>query len=210
MNQNYLLIFDFETVNLACDLTSPCELAAKVLDPKTLEFLPDQFHSMMKPPDLSKVEQGALQVTGIKMEDLEKAPDQKIVWESFVNFCKKYTKGKSVFDAPVRCGFNILKFDDLIINALCQKYGNLYKGQQGIFHPRDVIDLMHVCFLWFESSNEVTKFNMDHLRDYFGLPHTGHRGLVDVEHEGLLISKFLKLKRSLLPKIKFKGSLSGS
>lgn len=224
--QNYIAVYDFETDSPDPKTTEPVQLAACIINPITLEIVENsEFCSDMKPADIENadyydehrqtIEWHAKNYKISPQEVFERwklAPEQSIVWRQFTDYLEKYNKNqsrKSRFTAPIRAGINILRFDDLIIDRLCKKYKNSTKeGEQSIFHPRDVIELLQVFLLWFHNDQEVTSYNMDYMRQYFGMVKDGsHDALKDVKDEAALVIRFLRLHRTLSSKIKFKGSM---
>ncbi len=79
------------------------------------------------------------------------------------------------------------------------------KEKTVLFHERKQVDLEDQIFQWFEGENlfckdcpEFPNEKMDTLLDYFGISRDGaHDALVDVRNTGKLITKFLKLHRTL-------------
>ena len=70
-----------------------------------------------------------------------------------------------------------------------------------------MFDLDEIMLLWFENSDDMPNMKMDTIRDHFGMSKANaHDALVDVEQTGDLIIHFLKLHRSIYPKVKFKDS----
>ena len=58
--------------------------------------------------------------------------------------------------------------------------------------------------LWFDNTTVVPNYKMDTLRDFFGLSKANaHDALTDVIQTSDIILHFLKLHRSIFPKIKF-------
>lgn len=208
---NYLVIFDFETCNLRCDEYSPIQLAAIVLDPRTLEEVDGgRFGGkdlLMEPLDWNLVEDDALQANGKTREQLAVAPGQKVVWDSFVTFMKKYNRDGSIYTRPIPIGQNILNFDLPIIRAMCKKYGNLdSEGKPSIFSGLFQIDTMQNFWWWWESMKEPARYSNDYVRDYFGIKKDGaHDAMIDCEHTAMIFRKFLTYHRGHAKRTSFKG-----
>ena len=89
---------------------------------------------------------------------------------------------------------------------MCKEYGpwDKTKQQQKLFSPIFKIDLMDHIYCWFENNQDVKSYNMDYLREYFGLSKdNAHDALQDVKDTANILIKFLKLQRNLLRKRKF-------
>jgi len=229
LNLNKIFVYDYETDHKEAPLANPVDFAAKVYDPRLLTPIPDgEFQSFCRPPDIDEPDYKERHLETIewhskkdKMEvdDIiakwKTYPNEKLVWDQFVTFIKKYNndqKRKSAFSGPIRAGWNIRNYDNIITNRLCQKYGNSSKTQeQNLFHPRDVIDGLDLSFYWFENlggENSPAYYNMDYLREYFGLKSEDtHTALTDVRDSGVIIIKFLQLHRRFSKGIAFKNAL---
>ena len=88
------------------------------------------------------------------------------------------------------------------------KYGNTNKeGRNGIFFPRDVIDIINLMFYWFEQNGELKSYSLDSVRDYFGISKEGaHDAIKDIKDSAEIMIRFMKLHRRLANNIKFKDS----
>lgn len=225
MNFHKICVYDYETDSpdeLTCQ---PVELAAVMLDPRNLDIIPgSEFKTTMRPIDIDEesyytdhlktIEWHAEQRNSSPekiFESWKEATPQKLAWSNFVEYLDRYHMGsgkKSMFTAPIQAGMNIEKFDCIISDRMAQTYGNVNKnGENTLFFQRDRIDLMKLMFFWFENSDDLKKYNMDLLREYFGLQKEGgHEALKDVKDEAKLIVKFMKLHRQIAPKVHFRGS----
>lgn len=232
---NYYMVYDFETGSRNKHKTQPTQLSAIMIDPRRLTIVPGSlFDSEIKPIldneeatklGLDPVEDEALTKTGKTRENLAKAPELKVVWESFVDYVKNYTKKGSNWNAPIRVGFNNRNFDDFIIDRLASQYGPYDKvwQTQNLFQPIHSIDLMQDFFRITENIkiNSTHSISMDSIRDWLGMDKSGaHDGRNDVLDCAELFIRITKLHRKLhtgidcfhcgnLNKIKFDGSLAG-
>lgn len=200
INQTTIIVFDFETGGLDTAKLEPLSLAAIALDPRTLQEKDRWQAKRIRPLDMNNLSQGALDVNGIKREELMDAPEQKLVWAEFAKFCKKHNpKGASPFSAPIAAGKNIRNFDLPIAERLCRTYGNVDKGgRPNLFNPRKIIDLEDLIWSWFENSDDLENYKMDTLRAYFGMSTEGaHDAMVDTEQTAELIVRILRLQRWL-------------
>jgi len=223
-------VFDLETDGINPDKCSPVQIAAVMVDPVKLEIIPDsEFNINLKPealqnkPDYDYSDSDVLdfhaKVRNSTKADILKSwseyQKQENGWKMFTSYLDMYhtrSTKKSCFSAPIAVGYNINRFDLKITERLSVKYNNLNKeGKSSIFYPRDVVDIMNIMFYWFEGSNELKNYTLDHVREYFGLSgENAHDALKDVKDTAQLLIRFLKLHRNLSDKVKFKGSFVNS
>ena len=221
---NNICVYDYESDSADCNTCEPTQLAALILNGITLEIIPNsEFKIKMRPIDIDEPTYFVDHLDTITWhsnnyknspEDIydmwKKGSEQKAAFDSFNAYLGKYNKNPSRpnrFGAPIRCGHNIRRFDDVITDRLCERHGYLTKGEQKIFNPRTAIDTMDVLFMWLHSNPEVDSLSMDNMRKFFGMElEGGHDALKDVRDTAFLVQKFLKLHRSLSPRIQFKGS----
>jgi exonuclease I len=219
-------VFDLETDGSNPDVCSPVQIAAVILDPIKLEIIPDsEFNISIKPeaiennPDYAYDDSDVLdfhaKVRGSSkaqiLESWHKNQKQDQAWKMFVNYLQMYhtrSSKKNCFSAPIAAGYNINRFDLPIINRLSIKHKNVNKeNRTDLFYPRDVIDVMNILFYWFENNNELKNYTLDNLRDYVGLSKdNAHDALQDVKDTANILIRFMKLFRSLSPKIKFRNA----
>jgi DNA polymerase III epsilon subunit-like protein len=91
---------------------------------------------------------------------------------------------------------------------MCKLYGPLdNKSKEPIlFHGRDKIDLLCLCFTWFENNKDVANYKLDTLRDYFGIPKDGaHNAIKDVKDTAMILARFMKFHRNIAAKTTFRG-----
>jgi DNA polymerase III epsilon subunit-like protein len=211
MNKQNIIVFDFETGGLDPMVNPPIQIAGMVINPRTLEPLPNSTYSKMMRPseeDYKNVTDDALRINKKTREQILAAPPEELVWKEFATFCQKYKVGPR---PAIPCGKNIRTFDMAYVRRLCKKYGFWDKKRQtqNIFDERVQLDLDDYLFSWFESNDELENFRMDTVRPYFGITNEGgHDALQDVRDTWALMSKFLKLHRTLSKRISFKGALA--
>lgn len=221
-NKNVLCIYDFETGGKYPNRSQVTSLSCVMVDPVRLEILRNgTFDTLVRPIfdeaecaklGLEPLQQEAMDVTGIKIEDLEKAPSEKEAIDRFVAHLEKFSSGTGAWGKPIPCGFNIISFDNVIMSRLAKKYGywDNDREQQNIFHCRDNLDVMHIIWKIFENDRSVWSISFDNCRKYLGLSSEGaHSSLVDCEQVAAFLIRYLKWFRSTVPKMKLKDSMKG-
>lgn len=219
-NYNALLCYDFETGGKFPNKSQPTSLSCVAIDPVRLEIIKgSEFDSLIRPIfdekeceklGIEPLQDEAMKVTGIKVEDLEKAPGLQEVWQRFIEHVAKYNSGTGKWNKPIAMGYNILNFDNLIVNRICRLHGLWDKERecQDIFHPRDNIDVMHVAWSIFERDKASRSISFDTMRAFLGLSKDGaHSSLVDVQQVSMFYIRWQKWLRNNLPK-NLKGSMS--
>ncbi len=218
MLYNNFIVFDLETGGKNPRECPPIQIGAMAINPHTLGWIRDEkgepvfFNSMMRPDDMSKVEDEALAVNKKTREEIEAAPCEEVVFKNFVSWTRQFNyKGNNdQWSAPIACGFNILNFDMVIIERLAHKYGFINKeNKQSIFHKIYFHDVMNLAAYWHHGQKDPSKYNLKSLAEYYGIDMNGaHDALFDVEVTGKILIKFFKLGQNpkLREKIKFKDS----
>lgn len=214
MNYNTIVVFDFETGSVDPQNTIPLSLGAKAYNPRSLKPIPDgEFYSLMRPAndaEYASIQDEALKVNNLKIEEIREAPDREQVWKRFAAFVNSHNKKGTPWFAPIAAGHNIKGFDLIIHQRLCQQYGMVDKeGRQTLFNRRDQFDLLDPCFMWFENSKEPANFKLDTLREFFGMSkENAHNAIQDVRDTGDILMRFLQLHRSFTGRVSFKNALS--
>lgn len=208
---NNIICYDFETGSADPHTTEPIQLAACVIDPYRLQIIEgEEFSSMMQALEPDKLEEGALRVNKKTREEIASAPHPEIVWNQFTRWAKQFNyRGKSdKWNCPIAAGHNVLGFDNHISARLCKKYGpTRTDGSQGLFHGVYCYDTLQLHAQWFGCHKYPAKYNMDELRDFYGLSKEGgHDALVDVRQTAQILLKFLHLHKELALKINFRDA----
>jgi exonuclease I len=214
-------VYDFETGSTYSDeeKMTPLEIAAVILDGRTLEVIDGgTFQSFMRPRhvidfvayDDPLIQDGALAKNGIRREDIGGFPEEKMVWNNFVDFCLKYKSGASEWGRIVPVGFNNHGFDDIIARNLCERYST-----KKCFHKTLSIDLMRDLFQWTEGitgKDAPEKLSFDYFREYLELPPleegNAHEALYDVIQTSMVFRRFQEWRRRLIKKNPLKGSFA--
>lgn len=207
MNYNNIIVYDFETSSTNPETTQILQVAALALDGRTLKPIDEgEFQSYCRPSREDEVEQGALDVNGLTLEFLRDKPLEKDVWNSFIHFCNKFTKGKTIWNKPVSAGFNHTNFDNIITKRACKEYGKSYP-----FHPRDSFDVMYLLSFCHENNPKYTKGSFDFARQYYGMPSEGaHNAIVDVKQTAEMLVRKLRWMRKICEKTKFEGAFANN
>ena len=222
-----VVILDFETDSSNPETCNPTQLSCLVINPRTLTIIPgSEFNSFLRPIDIKEekyvenhkdtIEFHAKHQHATAEEvvaNWRKAPEQKQVWTNFVKYLDRYhtrQSNKSMFTAPLICGYNILGFDYPIIERLSKLYGNVGKdGRSNLFFNRDKIDLMHYAFTWFENLPEPLSYNLDTMRDFLGISKEGsHDAFKDVEDCAEIFIYWQKMIRGVAEKVRFKQAFA--
>ncbi len=221
INNNFIMVYDFETTGLNPDQVYPVEIAAAMIHPRKLTLVEGgTFWSFCCPPDVDSITTDlwefharANKCTVPEIQDkIRNAPSLEVVFKDFAKYMSNYhqigAKRKSKFSAPIRAGHNTDGYDNIIFDRCCELYGFCDKnGEQNISHPRDKIDLLRICSLFFSNQTEPEKYNFDCLREFFGLPNDGgHTAIKDVEQIGEVIIKFQRYFWDIASRTNFRGS----
>lgn len=217
---NNVIIYDYETCGRDPYSTDPIEISAICMDINTLELKVDAegkpllFTTLVRLPEGAKVEEAALKKNNITLIELEeKGVDQKFAFEQFASFCRSFARSDKKWDQPYSAGFNISNFDNIISDRLCQRWGVVDKDGEAIlfhpFHKFDLIDYIRIFFAW---DDVLPAYNLDAIRDYFGIDKTGsHRAEKDVVDSYLLLKRFITYFKATSNKMlpKFKDAFNG-
>lgn len=202
------IVFDMETGGVNPHTCQPTQLAAIAIDGRRLTpkgVFNSEIRAVVDDKKaielgLGVIEEGALKVTGKTREGIDKAPELKVVWEKFISFVNQHNfKGTSFF-APVPVGYNIINYDMIIVNRLCQKFGPYDEKslRQKLFHQIYKIDMLDNVFMWTENDPNVKSRSMDSMRERMGLSKDGaHDALQDVKDTANIFIKFLKTHRAV-------------
>lgn len=214
------MFLDFETGSRNPLTTQPTQLAAVVIDGRTLEIQKANiFSSEIKPvlDDVKAVELGlapiedeALNVTHKTRKQLEKAPELKIVWEQFVKWVTSLNVSKSKWNAPIMIGYNTDNFDSKIIKRMCEQFGQVNaEGEQTLFNPIFHPDFMQMMWLVTENMKDRNSVSFDNIREWLGFKKDGaHDAKVDVLQGAHLAARYIKWFRKVVADTKWEGAFA--
>lgn len=211
MSKNYAICFDLETGSADPYTTQVCSIGAVAIDMNKLDIVHgSEFYSLMKPENESAIEAEALAVNKLTLEELRKAPSEKIVWGSFVDYVKKYRSSNTHWGAPIFTGYNIINFDLVILDRLAKKYKNVDKdGRQNIWHRREQIDMIHQVYCWLGYTQQVNSISFDNVRSYLGMQaDQAHNAVSDAKDAAQLFIRFFRLYKEFNTRVKFKDSFA--
>jgi len=219
INDKPLICFDFETTSAkavgSTENPSTCgitQIAAVVIHGRRLEIIGEFNRDNIKWHEDDDISDEAFKVTRKDKAFIEKngyCPKQ--AWAEFTSFVHEFNPKRSVWGAPIPCGYNINGFDMPLLEKYCQKYGPIdnKSGRGCLVSNYMQFDVLNHLFWWFESNAALPNMKLDTLRDYFGMDKEGaHDALVDVTQTAQIAIKLLRLYRDLHKKIKFAGAFA--
>ncbi len=215
MDTNKICCYDFESGSKIATRTQPIQLSAVMIDPVKLEVVKNSiFDTYIQAIedidecdklDIDLVQQEALDVNHITWEQIRGGVSLEQAFKSFREYVGSYAKTKRNWDQPIRAGFNIINFDNKIIDRLCLQYGAWDDKwcTQTLFHPIHMYDMMTMVRFYTEGQN-FQSVSFDAIREWWGInKEHAHNSKKDVLDNAYGIIKFLKLFRSQYPKIKW-------
>lgn len=128
-----IICYDWETAGANPHTCQPIQIAAVAIDGRTLKLKDNgKFESMISiiPDDkvedygLDPVEQKALDVNKKTLEEIQKAPSLKTVWAQFCEWVNGFNYKGDRWSAPIRSGYNIMGFDDIICDRIMRGHLN--------------------------------------------------------------------------------------
>lgn len=198
-----ILVYDLETTGKNPNKVYPIQFAALPINGVTLKVMKDNvFNQMCRPPDFDDMAkyEGDIEKTGlwkfhaehrgVSIEEVislvSQSPPMELVFEQFKQFINQF---KAKNKDPILGGFNIVNYDNVIINRLLD-------GKKGTWNPIFYIDAMQLCYTWLRS-NDMRSMSLDSLRQHFGLSKGGHEALKDCEDTASIIVRFLSYQQQL-------------
>jgi DNA polymerase III alpha subunit (gram-positive type) len=200
-----IVVFDFETGGrnpYECEII---QVAGCILNNKTFKTM-SKFESLMKPEDFDALDPKALEVNGITKEQLEKAPEAKVVFPEFCEWIRKFnvTRDNGFWGAPVPCGYNINGFDIVLFDRYCQKFNFWDENQnrQTIMFPLNRLDIFDMMWLFLRTNSDVKSMKLVSLLEYCGITKEeieagAHKAEWDVDMTSRFAVKFLQLAKYL-------------
>lgn len=170
-----LLYFDVETTGRSPVKNDIIQFASIVeIDDEVKE----EFEIKIKPFDFTTIQQQALDVTGLKIEDLYNYEQPKLAYIAIQNMFAKYINRMDKTDKFTPVAYNG-KFDLDFVYAFFKKNGSNYFGAWQNWHLLDPLALFrYYCYI-----NHITHLpdnKLETVCDYFGIQFKPHDALEDV------------------------------
>lgn len=199
MNNSNYIVFDFETDGLDVKTCQPIQLAAVVINSRSLQVIEGSEYQTYIRPDFDILNRDALEKNKISEDVLKDAPLPRVIWKEFARYVSDYDvpleKGKK---KPIPVGYNIKNFDLPIVNRLNEDY----KVKE--FFSKFNVDVLELSYCWFENNVAVQSLSLDFLRNFFKISSKGaHNARVDVQQTADIFIKYMKTFRALGERIKW-------
>lgn len=213
MNYNNFIVYDFETTGVDPRTAQIVQIGAVAVDSRKLEIIPNsEFNILVKPlwgeecakANLQELTEGAIKVHK-KDKDLLDAKGVSIdtAIKNMKSYADQYNPKKTKWTSPIRAGYNIGKYDDVILGRDLER-----TGTENFFHPINSVDLIQLMFLFFENDKNVSSLSADSLfRKHMGWKDKGqsHDALSDVIMTAEVMIRSLRLIRKTVSKVKFEN-----
>lgn len=138
----------------------------------------DQFESKIRPFDPANVEPKALEVNGLKLEDVLKYPDPKIVHKEFTKFISNYIDKFDKADKFAPAGYNI-KFDIDFLMSFFRKCGDSYYGSYFNYKAIDPLYMIHV--MDYERKINLPNYKLVTVCNHYNINIEAHEALSDIK-----------------------------
>ena len=199
---NNIVIYDLETTGSNPLIHEPIQIAAIVVDQQTLTVKENGVFGpvLIKPNKWDIIQDKALEVNKITRDQLKEGAEQEVVFKQFCDFCKMFQKKNSKWDALYSGGFNVERFDNILMNRLCSEYNYVDKdGSPLLFHPIHSYDLLSILRPWFESrSDGPNGYSLSAICEFFGVVNTNaHDAMADVQATLEILKRVVGFQRKL-------------
>lgn len=145
------LYIDLETTGLDSINCAPFQIAGMI---EINGEIVEEFDFKLKPFKGAIIENGALDITGITIDDLKSYTDQSIVWKQFVQILSKWCDKYNKLDKFHIVGYNCQKFDTEFLRQWFIRNGDQWYGS---WFWANSIDLYSLCSLYLEPVREQLK-----------------------------------------------------
>ncbi len=192
---NNIIIYDIESGGLDVKTAEPLSFYGLVIDINTLEPKEDgEFYTLIKPTIWENVQAKALEVNKLTREEIEeKGVDQADFFKQLTHFLQKFQKDNRKWSSLYSAGYNIIAYDNQIMNRLAINYNYVEGSDPRLFHPIHSFDLREIIRPFFFSNNELESYSLENLCKYMGLEYLGgHTAEADVKMCWAILRRYLK------------------
>lgn len=139
-------------------------------------------------PDLTKVDQSALDTTGFTMEQIAAFPEQRVVFPQIVSVLDAMVDKFNRDDKLTLIGYNI-RFDLGFVSELFRKNENFYLGSYISWKDVDILYLMYIHD--FLGTHKLANYRLKTVAEIYGFIFKAHDALEDARATRFLTHKFL-------------------
>lgn len=170
-----ILWFDCETSGLDPVKNDIIQLAGVIeIDGK----LVDEFDFKCQPYSYENVDQGALDVHGITIEQIKQFELAKVVQSLFTKklakYCDKFDRNDKFYPAGYNC-----KFDIDFIAQWFKKAGDNYLGSWLNWRALDPLPLL--CLMEFKGKISLPNYKLATVAEYYKIPLEAHNAISDIK-----------------------------
>lgn len=216
MNNNYYIVYDYETSGKDARTCQPMSVACVAVDGRRFQIVPgsefyQEFQTIWDPEECERLGvelcgKGAIQVHGLTEAKLKDAPPLKNGWANFCSHVKQFKGSGNQWSYPIPVGYNNKRYDDIITHRIQfdEPYGF---GPKNVFCPRS-IDVMDMMFMFTENNPDVSSISADNLiRGKMGYSRgKAHNALSDVIMTADLFCKSMIWLRQYTRKLEIDGA----
>lgn len=169
------LWFDVETTGLSHYKNDIIQLACLVeVNGKII----DEWESKIRPFDPLNVEPKALQVNGLKMEDIMKYPPPMEVLKGFTTFLTDYVDPFNKGDKFAPAGFNV-QFDIDFLSSFFKKCGSNYYGSFFNYKSIDPLRILHI--MDYMGGVDLPNYKLTSCCQHYGININAHEAISDIK-----------------------------
>lgn len=177
------LWFDVETTGLDHRKNDIIQLACIVeIGGKLIE----EFEIKIRPCDPTSVEPKALQVNGLKLEDIMKYTEPLEALKSIANFLNEHVDPFNKMDKFAPAGFNI-QFDIDFLSSFFKKCGSNYYGSYFNYKSIDPLRILHI--MDYEDRISLPNYKLLTVCNHFGIKIDAHEALSDIKATKMLYNR---------------------
>jgi DNA polymerase III subunit epsilon len=191
------IFYDLETTGLDPVINGVHQLSGCIeIDGNVAEY----FNFKMKPFPTDEVEQKALDVGGVTIENLASYPEPQEVYKKFLTLMGKYVNKFDKKDKFFLYGYNNRKFDDNFLRSWFDKMGDKYFGSWFCQWTSDIMVLAVEHLL--EDILEMENFKLMTVAKHMGIEideTKAHDAVYDIDITRQLYFLIMKSNKTVVP-----------
>jgi len=177
--------FDTETTGLNAKKQDIIQLAYLV---DINGEIKEEGNFYIQPFDYKTIDNGALELSGIKIEDLKTYPKPQLIYSKLVNILDKYVDKYNRKDKFHSAGYNV-RFDVDFLREFFFKNNNKYYGSYFDYHVLDPITFLY--FMEYKGLIKLENYKLETVAKYFNINFEAHNALEDIKTTRKIIQKLL-------------------